>query len=561
MGTNETKGRHRSYGPIPQQRTKRFLEALLAYVNHELDDCDHLKIEIKPQTEDNQLVVKTKVRVLAELTEKYQRDSKLSKDHIKEALHCLEKFLKILEDCRTKTQGSEEWHFKLKLWKRRQDIEANLKQFDQEWERRREESGSPVPPPPWNDKLARIRIKMLEAKSRWELESVLYEIEEFLKSYPNIPEGKHLQQQILRALRSIPARSLSGERQEVRDEESQEIRSKLPDGPVPLNSIFYVERPPIESRCYETILHTGALIRIKAPRQMGKTSLLERIVDRAAKQGYQTVRLNLLQAEKEKLSSLNQFLRWFCACVSHKLGLSSQLDDCWDEDRGSIVNCTAYFEEHLLEKISPPLVLALDEVDRVFQSSKIAQGFFPMLRSWHEEAKTMDIWEKLRLVVVHSTEDYGPLDINQSPFNVGLPIELPEFTSEQVEDLARRYKLNWDKTQVQHLMAMVGGHPYLVRLALYQLARQDLTLESLLQDAPTDAGIYEEHLRRHLDTFKENSQLAAALKQVVTTTEPVRLETMQAYKLYSMGIIKRKGDRVTPRCQLYQQYFRERLSN
>ena len=184
-----------------------------------------------------------------------------------------------------------------------------------------------------------------------------------------------------------------------------------------------------------------------------------------------------------------------------------------------------------------------------------------MLRSWHEEAKTIDIWEQLRLVVVHSTEDYGPLDINQSPFNVGLPVELTEFTPEQVKDLAQRHQLDWKETQVQQLMAMVGGHPYLVRLALYNLAYQDLTLEQLLQDAPTDAGIYEEHLRRHWGTLKENSQLAAALQQVVTAAESVRLETMQAYKLYSMGLIKRIGDRVTPRCQLYQQYFRERLSN
>ncbi len=221
---------------------------------------------------------------------------------------------------------------------------------------------------------------------------------------------------------------------------------------------------------------------------MGKTSLLNRIVDRAAKLDYRTVRLNLLQAEGEVFGSLNEFLRWFCTCVSKKLQFPSALSDYWDEDRGSIVNCTTYFEAHLLEQIKCPLVLALDEVDRVFQSPEIAQGFFPMLRSWHEEAKTIDIWEQLRLVVVHSTEDHGPLDINQSPFNVGLPIELSEFTPEQVEDLARRHKLNWNETQVNSLMAMVGGHPYLVRWALYRLACQDLTLEKLLQDAPTDGG-------------------------------------------------------------------------
>jgi hypothetical protein len=110
-------------------------------------------------------------------------------------------------------------------------------------------------------------------------------------------------------------------------------------------------------------------------------------------------------------------------------------------------------------------------------------------------------------------------------------------------------------------MALVGGHPYLVRLALDRLVCQDLTLEKLLRDAPTDAGIYENHLRRHLATLKENPELAAALKHVVNTPELVRLETMQAYKLYSMGLIKRMGDRVTPRCQLYQQYFQERLRN
>lgn len=214
----------------------------------------------------------------------------------------------------------------------------------------------------------------------------------------------------------------------------------LPAGPVDLASAFYIERPPIESRCYETIIQPGALIRVKAPRQMGKTSLVERILSSARKQKCRTVRLNLLQAEDAKLSNLNHFLRWFCACVSQKLRLPSELDNYWDTERGSIVNCTTYFQEHLLEQLDSPLVLALDEVDRVFQFPTVAQGFFPMLRSWYEEARIDDLWEKLRLVVVHSTEDYGALDLNQSPFNVGLPVELTEFTPEQVSDLAQRHQ-------------------------------------------------------------------------------------------------------------------------
>jgi DNA-binding Xre family transcriptional regulator len=353
------------------------------------------------------------------------------------------------------------------------------------------------------------------------------------------------------------------------DETHSFAEPELPDGPVPLDSRFYVERPAIEILCYQEILRSGALLRIKAPSKMGKTSVLDRTVDSADKQGYKTVRLNLLQASGAEFSNLDKFLRWFCVCVSHKLHLPAPLNDYWDEDRGSIVNCTTYFQEHLLEQIDTPLVLALDEVDRVFQFPEITTDFFPMLRSWHEEAKNVDIWKQLRLVVVHSTENYGSLDINQSPFNVGLAVELKEFTSEQVADLARRHQLHWNDTQVQHLMAMVGGHPYLVRLALYHLAQPSMLssntqglgecLEQLLQNAPRDTGIYDAYLRGHLKTLKENPKLAVAFKQIVSTSEPGRLETMEAYKLYSMGLIKRLGEYVTPRYELYRLYFREKL--
>ncbi|BAZ69256.1 MAG: AAA-like domain-containing protein [Pelatocladus maniniholoensis HA4357-MV3] len=346
-----------------------------------------------------------------------------------------------------------------------------------------------------------------------------------------------------------------------------EFVPEYPEGLVPLNSAFYIQRfstgdatrTPIEERCYEIILQAGSLIRIKAPKQMGKTSLLDRIIAHSNQRGYHTVRLNLSQAEATVFSNLDKFLRWFCAYASCKLKLPASFNESWDEYRGSIINCTTYFEDNILNQINNNLVLALDEVDIVFQYPEIYQGFFAMLRSWHEEAKTVETWEKLRLAVVHSTENYWSLDINQSPFNVGLVVELTEFASEQIEDLAHRHKLDYNPTQIQQLMSMFGGHPYLIRLALYHLAVGDVTLEELLQTSPTNAGIYEEHLRRFLHIFQVNPSLAKAFIQVVTATEPVCIETMQAYQLYSMGLVKRVGDKLVPRCQLYQQYFREHL--
>ncbi|MFN6526989.1 AAA-like domain-containing protein [Nostoc sp. ChiSLP03a] len=334
---------------------------------------------------------------------------------------------------------------------------------------------------------------------------------------------------------------------------------ELPEGQVDLASEFYIERPPIESRCYEAILKPGSLIRIKAPRQMGKTSLMARILYQASQQDYLTVPLSFQLADGKVFADLDKFLQWFCASVGRRLRLPNKLADYWDVIFGSKDNCTAYFEEYLLPEIKQPLALGLDEVDRIFQYPEIAADFFGLLRAWHEDAKNRDIWKKLRLVVVHSTEVYIPMNINQSPFNVGLPIELPEFNAQQVLDLARRHGLNWSFTQVEQLMAMVGGHPYLVRVALYHIAKQDTTLNLLLQTAPTEAGPYSDHLRRHLWNLEQRPELATAIKKVVANTSPVRLDSIQCFKLLSMGLLQQQGNDVTPRCDLYRQYFRDRL--
>lgn len=338
---------------------------------------------------------------------------------------------------------------------------------------------------------------------------------------------------------------------------------ELPGGQVAIASHFYIPRPPIESRCYETISQPGALIRIKAPRQMGKTSLMARILQSAEQQGSRTVALSFQLANKRVFTNSDTFLQWFCAIIGQELGQLEFLTKCWElaDIIGSNLCCKAYFEQYLLSENSAPITLGLDEVDRVFESPEIADDFLGLLRALHEEAKRREVWKKFRLVVVHSTEVYIPLDVNKSPFNVGLPIELPEFNSQQVQELAKRHGLIWNVAEVEELMALVGGHPYLVRLALYHIARQDITLNKLMQQAPTEAGIYGDHLRRHLWNLEKYAELMAGMREVVNTTGSVRLRSELAFKLNSMGLVKLEGNDCSPRCKLYEEYFRDRLSS
>lgn len=338
------------------------------------------------------------------------------------------------------------------------------------------------------------------------------------------------------------------------------ILLESPEGQVSLDSAFYVERPPIEFDCNETILKSGALIRVKAPRQMGKSSLMTRILHHASWHGHQIASLNFQDdIDVDFLSNLDKFLQWFCFSIADELNLPDNLSDYWKGVLGSKNKCTKYFEKYLLPKVDCALTLGLDEVDEIFKHPEIAADFFGLLRSWHERGKNEPIWKKLRLVIVHSKEVYIPLNINQSPFNVGLPIELPELNPQQVQDLVQRHSLNWGPSQIEQLIQLVGGHPYLLRVALYEIARDRITLEKFIQVAPTEEGSYCDHLRRHLLNVQKDADLLAAQKKVIAAKVPVDVGTTEAFKLRSMGLVKFQGNAVIPLCDLYRQYFSNRL--
>ncbi|NEO15954.1 MULTISPECIES: AAA-like domain-containing protein [unclassified Moorena] len=322
---------------------------------------------------------------------------------------------------------------------------------------------------------------------------------------------------------------------------------------------IYIERPPVEARCDQEIVKPGALIRIKAPKRMGKTLLIQQIIAHSEKQSYAQVYLNMNELP---FNNLDSFLQSFCVRVSDNLGLSDQLDSYWKKRLPSKVNCKRYLEQYLLKSLDSPVVLCLDEVEQVFSHQEVAEGFLTLLRSWHEDANSKDIWKKLRLIVVYATEVYVTLPTDQSPFNVGLQIDLLEFTEQQVTSFAQAYGLNLSGDSVRKLMAMVGGHPDLLSQAFDYLKNHEAaekTLDTLLTNAPTEAGIYGSHLRQLLTSIQGHPELLDAVKLLVSTTKPVRLDATITRKLESMGLVQRYGNDCSLISNLYRLYFSDRI--
>jgi hypothetical protein len=334
---------------------------------------------------------------------------------------------------------------------------------------------------------------------------------------------------------------------------------EFPDGPIKLNSTLYCDRPLIESRCYAAITQPGALIRIRAPRHMGKTSLLNRILHHGETLGYVCVSLNLQLVDSDILQNLDRFLQWFCARVTQKLNLPLQLTDYWDDIFGSKTSCKDYFESYLLPSCPQPLILALDEVDTLFNYPTTADGFFALLRAWYEDAKNSELWQTLRLILVHSTDAYVPLNINQSPFNVGMPIELPEFNAEQVKTLIDRHGLNWTSDQVEQLIGLLGGHPYLVRMALYYITQNQTTLDEILTSALNTTSPFYPHLQHFTSLLEQQPDLVNVLKPMLNQQQTIQLKPLDLFQLTRVGLIQVCQGKVQIRCELYRRWLQNYL--
>lgn len=323
----------------------------------------------------------------------------------------------------------------------------------------------------------------------------------------------------------------------------------------------YIERPPVEQLCLETVSQAGSLLRIKSAKGMGKTLLVDRILSQVDKREYKTVSFSFLQASKGIIGDLDRLLSWFALIISKKLGLAALFQEKWQEGLG-IYSCTAYFEDHLLKKLDKPLILVLEEIDSLFTYTSVAGDFLSLFRLWHEEAKNNNTWQKLHLIITYSTENYVPADLNTSPLNVvGTEILLPDFTLEQVLTLANKYQANLGKDELQKIINLVGGHPYLIQKAIYAISQKQLSLADFLETAATEAGIYGDHLRGHLLNLQEHPNLAAGMKKVVESSSPVDLGATINWQLHSLGLVTFVQNAVQPRYPLYSDYFRYRLSS
>jgi hypothetical protein len=335
-------------------------------------------------------------------------------------------------------------------------------------------------------------------------------------------------------------------------------RFAFESGTVALKSGFYVRRAADADIERQASL-TGTTTVVKGPRQIGKSSLLVRALAEAKRLKHTSCYLDFQMIDATQSATLESLLQHLARKMAREFRTTLKPDDQWDKYLGPIDNLSMFVENAILSQTDSPVLLILDEADRVF-TFPYRDDFFSCLRAWHNNRATNDQWAKLNLVVSHSTEPYLWIQkMDRSPFNVGMSIKLEDFTRDQVAALNRAYgvPLKTDKS-LDELYDLVGGHPYLIRQALYMLKNQNLSMSELGRTAISDTGPFGDHLRRWIWYLQDNQDLKRELAQVFT--EGTCRDEVNFQRLKAAGLIigdSRNTSRA--RCRLYQAYFSKHL--
>jgi transcriptional regulator with XRE-family HTH domain len=328
---------------------------------------------------------------------------------------------------------------------------------------------------------------------------------------------------------------------------------EAPTGAMRPESPFYIERSA-DNQLQRQLDGQGTTTTIMAGRQTGKTSLLIHTIHASRPAARKVIYLDFQLVYPAEQDDLSGFLRVLSEAIAEQIELDWKvLDGYWQNARNPTQTFNRFIQREVLTGAGQNVLLAIDEADLLLDAS-YKQLFFSLLRSWDSRRAFDPGWRKLNLVMVVSTHPYLLIDdVKLSPFNVGLTIQLKDFTSEQVAELNRRHSQPLKPDEIPSLMELVGGHPYLVRQAFYTLVSEGLSLPELSAVAASPDGPFGRHLSFYAHNLKKSPGLLAAFQQALQGSNGLDETTLE--RLGAVGLVHQQEGRWQARCGLYEQFF------
>lgn len=328
-----------------------------------------------------------------------------------------------------------------------------------------------------------------------------------------------------------------------------------PGGAIDVDSRFYIQRPA-DKDVFDAVNKHRGIVTILGPRQTGKTSLMLRTYMNARRTDnlLRSVFIDFQALTPDDLDTPNTIWRAIAVKIDTQLELEGWEGDSWDTNSNYDRNFSRFLDRFVFANDDTPVLLCMDEVDRVF-SSLLRSAFFPSVRAFYNLGAYDPVWKKVRWLMSTSSEpSFFIQDLTQSPFNIGLRVELTTFAPEETAEFARRHGLSLEPSMIARIMEYLGGRPYLVHLLLFDTALHPESQEKLFDAQTAGGGVFLEHLKHYLVQFQQEPELGGVMKRVIAGEgcEDVKL----ANRLEAAGLVQRDDSfKVICLCRLYKDYF------